>query len=674
MKNTLFICPRLLQKAGIVLSVLLLLASCAPPIPMTNTHPTETPAPTATPAHPVLYALTFENESAFFGWHVGAPGQNDWLKNTRDGKYLFEYPSGFLENRDFDFRDIQIRVEVEFLVKTRMEAGLACRMQPGGGERYTFLIANDGRWSIRNGESTLAEGWSDQIKPDKNLLAARCVGDHLSLLVNNVELGSAQDGKLISGSINFSYAAESAAAGTFDNISVEDWGDEAKSQAESKPEGKTATLQSTVTESVVPTPVPVMTATPPGLFYANHFESGSTGLDGWKIYEMINTRHSSSNDPNIELVDKRLRLNGSNSQPLYLMYDAFFPLSDGWNIAMNMSFGEIGNAGIALICQYSEDGWYELGINTDRSWQIKRADSASETNVAFSILAEGTSSAITPEENLIEITCRKNDLSLRVNGQPVGAAIDPNPLEGGVFGLVYREEKDQSVYASIRAILLSEPDGKNIKEFTDALDSFYFSLSTTSVSYGLPRDVRSIVKQFSDNQVEDGRLAVSLDTAGRWVAISPQTFPANVDFSADIDTSELNGFSFGVGLICRWREADGGYALWYVADRFMTTPIGMSEYGIPSVNGPAEFFKDDKDGILRKGTEHHLMVRCWNDLVEMFVDGQKISSYDRSSFPYEGNYKTGNQVGVYIYSTRENTTKAFFDNFNVSWNVVQTSP
>lgn len=182
-----------------------------------------------TPAHALatLYAMDFENEAAFFGWHVGGPGTDlFWLENTKNGKYYFEFPSGFLENEDLQFSDMQISVDVEFISKKRADAGVSCRLHQGEG--YGFHISNDGSWAITKSYQTqgseLAKGWSAEIQPTENHLAGRCIGNQLTLLVNGVEIGHAEDNDMTIGGINLGYNAEEAAAGTFDNLVVESWG------------------------------------------------------------------------------------------------------------------------------------------------------------------------------------------------------------------------------------------------------------------------------------------------------------------------------------------------------------------------------------------------------------------------------------------------------------------
>lgn len=640
-------------------------------------------------SHPVLLHMDFENPAAFYGWHTGAPGKGPfWLENTQNGKYLFEFPSGYLENEDFQFKNIEVSIDVTFLSQSHTDATITCRSNQGAG--YGFRIANSGDWEIyksyQSQWSELAAGWSDKINAKKNRFAGRCVDDQLSLLVNGVEIAMVSDSDLNVGGINLNYNAETSGAGTFDNLLVEDWGNTTANQritestalhtVTSVPPMATYTPSQASSPTVLtpdtqtPTPTILLPSTPipKGLLYLNDFNDEADALQDWTMYEINDPRHYHATDPNIFLVDRRLHLEGSNEQPLYMIYDMKFP-NEGWNINMKMNFVNKGKAQISLICNYSAVGWYEFGIGSDGTWRILRSDSKNESDFKFTTLAEGTSATIAADQNNIKIGCVNEKLSLKVNDETIAEVVDSDPLHGEIYGTMYYEAQDSDIYTEISEILLTTPDGKDITQFTQNQNSFDRSLVYTAISYGWPSDVHSIKEDNIESRLTNGEFDVSIESSGSWFAISPNIFPANLEFSADIDTSDLEDYSFGIGIICRWDDNHGGYALWYVGGRFMTTPIDLDVYGVPHVNGAAEFFVDDKESIL-DGPLHHITARCWNDNVEMYVDGNLISNHTPASFPYEGNYKSGKQVGLFVTSNRGVPVDVSFDNLMVSWNMV----
>lgn len=408
------------------------------------------PKSAATSDRPILYAMDFENEAAFFGWHVGGPGTDlFWLENTKDGKYLFEFPSGFLESQDFDFADVQISADVEFLVKTRVEAGLACRMQPGAGGRYYFDISNDGRWNIRKwnqGETILAQGWSDAILPDKNNLAARCVGDQLTLLVNGVELGSAQDSDFVRGSLNFGYAADSAGAGSFDNIKVEDWGDgQSAAATEMDPAAQSASTQVAALDSATPTPAPVSTATlaPTAIptlrptqipqdelvLYQTGFDKDDPSLSKWRPFAYSFLTHAvSPAEDQIDPVSGLYHIGAPEiNQRIFSIYEEDLGTSD-----VDITLEGTGHIGI--VCRYSETGWYQFVIEPHETWSIRLAKYDEDKQLHFYTLSSGLYRA----KNL-RAECKGDRLTLYADGIKQASLHDDTLPQGqvGVLGWTF---------------------------------------------------------------------------------------------------------------------------------------------------------------------------------------------------------------------------------------------
>lgn len=359
--------------------------------PTANTPPLSTisvqPLSTPTPTHPVLYAMNFENNAAFFGWHVGGPGTDPlWLENTQDGKYLFEFSSGYVETEDLQFSDIQVSVDVEFLTETRMDTSVICRGHQGTG--YLFRIANDGRWFILkwlNGETILAEGWSAEIKPDKNRLAGRCIGNRLTLLVNGVELGSGQDNDMIIGSTNLSYNADKAGAGTFDNLLVEDWGG-----------GESSTIASQ--DEVM-------------LLYAENFDNPSK-LSGWDA--KLNDETSQANPQ-----DGAYRLKVDNGTAAIIQREHRF--TDAI-IDVDVQFLGSGPAKVSLICR-NDAGNYAFSISNDGDWTI---DSAGKK------LANGSTDGLLENMNHLTISCVGSRLDFALNGFELGTAEDDAYPQGQI--------------------------------------------------------------------------------------------------------------------------------------------------------------------------------------------------------------------------------------------------
>lgn len=649
--------------------------------------------PAALPAHPLLYAMDFENQATFSGWHVGGPVEGYfWLENTRDGKYVFEFPSGFLETEDLQFSDIEISADIEFLSQTRMDTSVSCRLRQGEG--YRFVINNDGRWTITKSYQSqwveLAQGWSVEIQADQNRLGGRCVGDQLTLLVNGVEIGSAVDGDMTVGGINLGYNADKAGAGTFDNIRVEGWGKEMTSgsvtPASTQPallHTATPSLQPLPSETLTPTLAITPTSTPEGLFYANHFEGADAGFEDWVIYEIPFLPRHEHNNPAYTFAkneQKKLVIDSITSEPIYALYDLLLPATNQV-ISTEMEFKGAGSGSLSMVCRYSGTGWYEIGISSDGHWQITLAQANGEsTEIQRTILAEGDSTAITPGANRFEVSCLGNELNLTVNGELLGSAEDSTVEEGKVIGLVYQEDPAGEVSVELTSFVVTDPDGKKHLDLHAEVDSFYFYIWSFASFTGKPGELPALLKTEVNMETETGWGKITTNRAMRWLALYPQELPYNIEVSVDVDV-ERRDYDQGIGLVCRWLDQPstysgqntGGYVLWLLQTYVIVTPFSVDEFGNVQSAGTAEFSDHTSYVQLLEGTRHHLMARCWNELVEFYVDGELVSRHSTSDFPYMGNEKTGSMAGLMFLSGGPGST-ARMDNLTFSWGIPLETP
>jgi hypothetical protein len=520
--------------------------------------------------------MDFEKEAAFFGWHVGGPGTDlFWLENTRDGTYLFEYPSGFLESQDFDFADIQISVDVEFLVKTRVEVGLACRMQLGAGGRYYFDISNDGRWNIRKwnqGETILAQGWSDAILPDKNHLAARCVGDQLTLLVNGVELGSAHDSDFVSGSLNFGYAADSAGAGSFDNIKVEDWGDgQSTAATEMDPAAQSASTQVAALDSPTLTPAPVSTAAlaPTALptlrptqipqdelvLYQTDFDKDDSSLSKWRPFAYSFLTHAiSPAEDQIDPVSGFYHIGAPEiNQRVFSIYDEDLGTSD-----VDITLEGTGHIGI--VCRYSEAGWYQFVIEPHETWSIRLAKYDEDKQLHFYTLSSGLYRA----KNL-RAECKGDRLTIYTDGIKQASLHDDTFPTGkvGVLGWTFDKPGLAGIVDSltVQRAQWSESALPGPTP-TPVADEMIYSTDFSRLDDLTPHWIKD----------DAGVLGVAGSPAligGPGGQSAPHTYRyindfdpgPNVEISAEIHPLSL----LARGLICRYSE-DGWYQVHYMSD------------------------------------------------------------------------------------------------------------
>jgi hypothetical protein len=432
----------------------------------------------------------------------------------------------------------------------------------------------------------------------------------------------------------------------------------------------TATL--TPSPTLVPTSTATASATTVGLYYANSFEENEAGFSDWIIHEIVDTRHFEHVGPYLfELSEGKKQIVDATDQPMvYAIYERRLPLS-GWVISEEMEFVGTGAVSHGLICRYSTQGWYEMSFSSDGGWKIELVEGEAE-DLDRTTLAEGNSEAIKPAFNRLGISCVGDTLSLSANGQVLGSVQDGTLTEGNMVGFSYRDDLAADVHLEISKFYLTDAGGKPVIEFSVEANSFYFADQSWAVSAGFPADVRSTVPSFTETNLFSGQAVVSINQPGRWIAIYPGELPYNIEMS--VDTEILNGSRVGVGVMCRWSEEKGGYALWYTDRWDIITPYNIDPYGVPVSVGTAEFNSTNWASLLA-GPEHRITARCWNDLVDLIIDGQLVSSHKTSTFPYEGNAnKAGKMVGLMVWTLDPAGATVTFDNLTISWNANLPTP
>lgn len=661
----------ILLLVGFLLGVLIFVAAGCSKASQTPDSGTADPA-TSTSLPPEIYHIDFENPEDFFGWHVGGPGTDLlWLENTEGGKYVFEFASGFLENWDQSLTDVEISVDIAFQSDDPADASVGCRMSNHGA--YWFTINNARHWTIlkyNDGQSTLlAEGDSDAITND-NHLVARCVGAQLSLQVNDQELGSVSDDDWSTGGITLQYSAFAARSGSFDNLIVLDL-----RPATEEPVAAVATLSQSSTPTPIPTATltpsitPIPSPTPEWLLYANMFDGEQSGLSDWIIHESIDTRHFDRSGPFVfDLADENnpnQSLDALDASTIYAILDQRLP-AQGWVLDETMEFVGSGNATHALVCGYSQSGWYELAISSAGHWSIALAKADSSTTTK-TILAEGNSDAITSGINRLKASCIGDQLSLEANGQSLGTVSGASLPFGDVVGFTYQEEASSDMHLEISRFFVTDPAGKALLEYSAERDSFYFAYSYWAISADAPRDILSLLSPFSVVKTQSGSAQISLPSPGRWMAIYPEKLPYSVEVSLDVDARIDTGNGFGV--ICRWDENLGGYALWYAGGGkyVITSPFSQENHGDIILYGASAEYATTEWASLLEGTRHHIVARCWGNMVQLYIDGYLVSSHDITAFPMaRDRNKSGLMVGLMWMVGDPFGATATIDNLTIS--------
>lgn len=624
--------------------------------------------------HPIIYQLDFEHPEAYAGWHVGAPGTDLlWLENSQDGKYVFEYQSGFLQNWDQQLSDVEVSVDTNFQSDDQMDVGLACRSGTEGG--YYFTITNDHHWGIiktwQGQTVVLAEGDSEDIRSEENHLLIRCLGYQLALQINGTQITEVSDSDIAAGGILLGYNSFSARSGSFDNLLVYDLSEPTPTIPTSTQLPQTHTPSQSATVTITPTYTP--SPTPQGQLFSDDFNSGAAPFSDWIIHEVTDLRHFSF--PEEAIFDlppngSGQTIDGGNGRTIYAIFERLIN-GEEWSIEEQMQFLGDGNAWHSLVCGYSPSGWYEMGITSTGHWQV---DVVNGEPGAYShqILGEGDSDAITSANNQLSATCANSHITLDVNGTQIASYEDSTISIGNMVGFTYREDEDADTSMQVSEFQVVQTDGNKPIELIINLDSFYFAWRYWSVALEYPQDIRSLTTSIFEVQNVDGSANVTLSTPGRWIAILPQEFPHNVQVSADITANH----GTGVGIMCRWSETNGGYALWYINDYIVTSPFSIGVDGNPIYHGAeAEYATTEWQNLLRESSTHHVVARCWGDLVELFLDGQRVAYHQVSGFPMQRDQnKQGVMVGFWAITTDQYGPVITFDNLIISTGDILLTP
>ena len=562
---------------------------------------------------------------------------------------------------------------------------LVCRYSEAGWYQFRVGNSNSQIQYIQPGGDTfnitiLTQGPGVSLDNETHRLSGICDHNHLTLLADGEEILAAKADLLSTGTFGFGVESYDKPFNrkAFDNLEIQ-------FRAPEPTANPTATPTQTAIPSITPIPSATFTPspTPEGLFYANHFEGADAGFDDWIIHNIVySPRYEHSNGPYTFSVNEQRKLvfDSTTSESVYAIYDALLPAANQI-FSTEMEFKGTGNGSLSLICRYSEAGWYEMGISSSGHWHITLAQgNPRSAGIQRTTLVEGNSAAIIPGANKVEASCLGDLLNLSVNGELLGSAEDGVIVGGRIIGLAYQEDPPGNISVEINTLIITDPDGKNYLELRSGLASFNNYIDKFASSAGRPPEVSALVEPKASVVTDSGRGKITTNRPMQWIAIYPQELPYNVEVSVDVDVERFD-YNQGIGLVCRWLDQPatysdqntGGYVLGILKTYVIVTPFSVDEFGNAQGVGTAEFADHTSFIKLLEGNKHHLMARCWNDLVEFYIDGKLVSKHNTSDFAYVGNNKVGSMVGL-MFLGREVGSTAWIDNLTFSWGIPSVTP
>lgn len=187
-----------MKKVALVLFLItFILVSCSSP-KLVKVEETQE----ATSQSGVLISESFSSDDGT--WNTGVWPDNAGEDEITDGEYrMTVYDTSYMIwSKTFDFYTNDLSLEVDARLQSGTNdngQGFICRYRDMDNF-YLLHIGNDGWYSIdkyvNNEYENLLSGWAPDgvIDPVANKISALCVGDTLSLTVNDHLLGSVQDG------------------------------------------------------------------------------------------------------------------------------------------------------------------------------------------------------------------------------------------------------------------------------------------------------------------------------------------------------------------------------------------------------------------------------------------------------------------------------------------------
>mgnify|MGYP001557092336 CR=1 FL=1 len=237
----------------------------------------------------------------------------------------------------------------------------------------------------------------------------------------------------------------------------------------------TATETPTPTETPVPTKTPIPTNTPrptktatPTPFgflspsYLDYFTDFTIG-DGWFDFYLSNTHFA---EYDVSFTGEEVKIDVDTAVTyVYLIQSQLYYEEDQpvyVEATIDVTGGPYDNH-MAVVCRFTDEGWYEFSIRSGGNWEVY--DFISDTKY-YRLVDSGATFNINMrhDENTLGMLCDGDALTLFVNGEKIKTVHD-DKREEGLVGFSVKSLKDgnsvyelQSFYAINDLSLMDLPD------------------------------------------------------------------------------------------------------------------------------------------------------------------------------------------------------------------------
>jgi len=187
------------------------------------------------------------------------------------------------------------------------------------------------------------------------------------------------------------------------------------------------------TEAPQPTQPPVPQAQQ---FFTEEFDSPLS--DDWAVLTVTGNDNADPDKVTVEADGGNLVWDFESK---YVYYYLFYTAFDYEDVTVELRADNRGrnSNNISLICRYDPDvGWYEFNIANSGLYDIYYAEVDSNGDIGYKLITNGGSTAIKQGKDINEysITCKGNELSLRINGRDVKTITEKTyALRSGQVGM-----------------------------------------------------------------------------------------------------------------------------------------------------------------------------------------------------------------------------------------------
>jgi hypothetical protein len=215
------------------------------------------------------------------------------------------------------------------------------------------------------------------------------------------------------------------------------------------------------TETTIPPTMTIMPTEVPRSFMEN-FHSNEQFTTDW-THALRHGNAKKESNFKFEIRDESLVVD-LNSEYIWA-YFFHQPSVDYSNVQLEAIVSELNSEDtFGLICQFSNQGWYEFDVNGGGKYEVRYVSSTASTRdedqyrIDYGAIDGFKYSLVTPSENTIRVICNGNLLSLFVNDKELMKDFPSRfKLQQGEIGFAVRSNDLYPVHVVMKSITVTEP-------------------------------------------------------------------------------------------------------------------------------------------------------------------------------------------------------------------------